>query len=160
MPSTRHAPESSYLGGERGHGDEVKFYPIGAGIASLAAAAFMIRDGDVLGCNITILGETDKVAGSLDASSSAKSGYVLRGGRMLEIKYLCTFALFSSISTRAETRHIMQVYSVKQPSSGELRRDFFWRTTRDVNRVRDSHEAGAAHRRKLRVLPSRLDSGL
>jgi oleate hydratase len=76
-----------------------KVYLVGGGIASLAAAVFMIRDGDVLGHNITILEELDKIGGSLDGSGSPQDGYVLRGGRMLESKYLCTYELFSSIPT-------------------------------------------------------------
>jgi len=72
-------------------------YLVGSGIASLAAAVFMIRDGDMLGHNITIFEELGTVGGSLDGSGSPASGYVLRGGRMLESKYLCTFDLFSSI---------------------------------------------------------------
>lgn len=70
---------------------------IGGGIASLAAAAFLIRDGGVPGRNITVLEETDRLGGSLDGAGNPIEGYVLRGGRMLESKYLCTFALFDSI---------------------------------------------------------------
>ena len=58
-------------------------YLVGGGIASLAAAAFLIRDGDIPGHRITIFEETDKLGGSLDASGSPQAGYVLRGGRML-----------------------------------------------------------------------------
>lgn len=72
-------------------------YLVGGGIASLAAAAFMIRDGDMLGQNITIFEEQAVMGGSLDGSGSEQNGYVLRGGRMLESKYLCTFDLFASI---------------------------------------------------------------
>jgi myosin-crossreactive antigen len=61
------------------------------GIASLAAAAFMIRDGKLPGHDITVLDELDKLGGNLDGSGSPRSGYVLRGGRMLESKYLCTY---------------------------------------------------------------------
>src|ERR1700750_191996 len=78
---------------------ERQVYLVGGGIASLAAAAFLIRDGDILGQNITILEESDSLGGSLDGSGSPESGYVVRGGRMLESKYLCTFDLFSSIPT-------------------------------------------------------------
>ncbi|MGV1914261.1 oleate hydratase [Rhizobium sp. 22-785-1] len=77
----------------------IKAYLVGGGIASLASAAFLIRDGDLLGHNITILEELDTLGGSLDGSGSPEAGYVLRGGRMLESKYLCTFDLFSSIPT-------------------------------------------------------------
>lgn len=56
-------------------------YLVGGGIASMAAATFMIRDGDVFGQNITILEESDKIGGSLDGAGSPEKGYVLRGGR-------------------------------------------------------------------------------
>lgn len=74
-----------------------KAYLVGGGIASMAAAAFMIRDGDMLGADIKILEESGVIGGSLDGSGSPEDGYVLRGGRMIESKYLCTFALFDSI---------------------------------------------------------------
>ena len=81
---------------------------VGGGIASLAAAAFMIRDGDILGQNITILEESNTLGGSLDGSGSPEKGYLLRGGRMLERKYLCTFDLFSSIPTLYGTKTVTQ----------------------------------------------------
>ncbi len=79
--------------------DSSRVYLVGSGIASLAAAAFMIRDGDIPGHRITILEELDRIGGSLDGSGAAETGYVLRGGRMLESKYVCTFGLFASIPT-------------------------------------------------------------
>ena len=85
-----------------------KVYLVGGGIASLAAAVFLIRDGDIPGCNITILEELDTIGGSLDGSGSAEAGYVLRGGRMLESKYLCTFDLFSSIPTLDDSQTVTQ----------------------------------------------------
>jgi oleate hydratase len=85
--------------GNEAHRQDVKAYLIGGGIASLAAAAFLIRDGDMPGHRITIFEELDRMGGSLDAGGSAEEGYVLRGGRMFESKYLCTFDLFSSIPT-------------------------------------------------------------
>jgi len=88
--------------------EDSKFYLVGGGIASLAAAAFLIRDADVPGCNITILEALDVAGGSLDAAGSAQEGYVLRGGRMLESKYVCTFDLFSSIPTLDESKTVTQ----------------------------------------------------
>jgi len=88
--------------------DERQVYLVGGGIASLAAAAFLIRDGDILGQNITILEESNTLGGSLDGSGSPEKGYVLRGGRMLESKYLCTFDLFSSIPTLHGTKTVTQ----------------------------------------------------
>ncbi|PQV42973.1 oleate hydratase [Paraburkholderia sp. BL23I1N1] len=75
------------------------FYLVGGGIASLAAAAFLIRDADVPGCRIMILEALDKPGGSLDGAGTPQGGYVVRGGRMLESKYLCTYDLFDSIPT-------------------------------------------------------------
>jgi oleate hydratase len=83
-----------------------KAYLVGGGIASMAAAAFLIRDGDFLGRNITILEELNEIGGSLDGSGSAEKGYVLCGGRMLESKYLCTYELFSSIPTLDESKTV------------------------------------------------------
>jgi oleate hydratase len=74
-------------------------YMIGGGIAAMAAAAFMIRDGDVAGHTITILDAARTMGGSLDAGGTPDSGYTMRGGRMLESKYVCTFGLFASIPT-------------------------------------------------------------
>ncbi len=85
-----------------------RVYLVGGGIASMAAAAFMIRDGDVFGQNITIFEESGVIGGSLDASGSAADGYLMRGGRMLESKYLCTLGLFSSIPTLDESGTVTQ----------------------------------------------------
>jgi oleate hydratase len=91
-----------------GHKTAPRVYLVGGGIASMAAAAFMIRDGDVFGQNITILEESGNIGGSLDGAGSPEDGYVLRGGRMLESKYLCTFALFDSIPTLDESETVTQ----------------------------------------------------
>ena len=116
MAITERSGKHPDIDGKHGNGDQPKFYLVGSGIASLAAAAFMIRDGDILGRNITVMEETDKLGGSLDASGSPQSGYVLRGGRMLESKYLCTYALFSSIPTSTKPKR-----SPKRSSRGTRR---------------------------------------
>jgi len=89
-------------------GNSPVFYLIGGGIASLAAAAFLIRDGDIKGHNIEIIEESGRVGGSLDAAGNAKDGYSMRGGRMFESKYLCTFDLFSSIPTLDDSCTVTQ----------------------------------------------------
>lgn len=72
-------------------------YLVGGGIASLAAAAILIRDGDLLGHRITVYEELDRLGGALDGAGDAENGYIVRGGRMIESKYLCTYDLFSSV---------------------------------------------------------------
>jgi oleate hydratase len=105
-----------------------KAYLVGGGIASMAAAAFLIRDGDFLGHKITILEELNDIGGSLDGSGSAEKGYVLRGGRMLESKYLCTYELFSSIPTLDESKTVTEEIfawneTMKTSSKSRLVRD-------------------------------------
>jgi len=77
--------------------DTTKVWLVGGGIAALTAAAFMVRGGDIPGRDITILEERDRVGGSLDRSGSPEQGYIPRGGRMFERKYLRAYALFDSI---------------------------------------------------------------
>ena len=75
-----------------------KAYLVVGGVGSLAAAAFMIRDGNVRGEDITILEELDVLGGSLDGSGDAAAGYSMRGGRMFTTdNYECTWALFRDI---------------------------------------------------------------
>src|SRR5579872_2969144 len=77
---------------------EPKAYLIGGGIGSLAAAAFMIRDGKLPGKNICILEASPRMGGSLDGAGCADTGYSMRGGRMLTTdNYECTWDLFKSI---------------------------------------------------------------
>jgi len=75
-----------------------KVYLVGGGIGSLAAATFMIRDGNLPGENIFILEAATVMGGSLDGTGDPVSGYSLRGGRMLTTdNYECTWDLFKSI---------------------------------------------------------------
>ncbi|MFI1224472.1 MULTISPECIES: oleate hydratase [unclassified Streptomyces] len=74
-----------------------KAYLVGSGIASLAAAAFLIREGGFAGRDIVILEEQDREGGSLDAAGTPETGYTMRGGRMFEIHFDCTYDLLSSI---------------------------------------------------------------
>ncbi len=75
-----------------------KAYFVGGGIGSLAAAAFMIRDGNLPGGNISILETAPIVGGSLDGAGDPARGYSLRGGRMLTTdNYECTWDLYRSI---------------------------------------------------------------
>jgi hypothetical protein len=94
--------------GGRPDRSQTKVYLVGGGIASLAAAAFLIRDGHVLGHNITIFEALDRLGGSLDGAGTAEHGYTLRGGRMFEGKYQCTFDLLSSIPTLDKKQTVTQ----------------------------------------------------
>ena len=81
-----------------GTNEPTKAYLVGGGIASLASAAYLIRDGHVSGNNIHILEESNQTGGSMDAHGSAENGYIMRGGRMFdEEAYTCTYDLLSFI---------------------------------------------------------------
>ncbi|MBO1198430.1 oleate hydratase [Staphylococcus simiae] len=72
-------------------------YLVGSGLASLAAASFLIRDGQMKGSNIHILEELPKPGGSLDGADIPMKGYVVRGGREMENHFECLWDLFRSI---------------------------------------------------------------
>ncbi len=81
-----------------------KAYLVGGGIGSLAAAAFMIRDGKMSGDQISILETGSLMGGSLDGAGNPEQGYTLRGGRMLTTdNYECTWDLFKSIPSLQHT---------------------------------------------------------
>lgn len=128
MESTSSRPFRADAGRVRQDRSKTKVYLVGGGIASLAAAAFLIRDGHVSGHNITIFEELDRLGGSLDGAGSPELGYVIRGGRMLEGKYQCTYDLFSSIPTldgkQTVTQETLQWNEViKTGSKARLARD-------------------------------------
>jgi oleate hydratase len=78
-------------------------YLVGGGIASLARATYLIRDGGIPGRNIWILEESGLLGGSLDARGSPERGYIMRGGRMLDLEaYSCTYDLLSFIPSLGE----------------------------------------------------------
>lgn len=76
--------------------DTLKAYLVGGGIASLAGAAYLIRDAKVPGKNIQVL-EAAQLGGSLDASGSAEAGYSMRGSRMFGPAYVLTYDLLDGI---------------------------------------------------------------
>jgi oleate hydratase len=53
-----------------------KVYLIGSGIASLAAATFLIKDAGVPGENIHILEQDNIVGGACDGAGDPKKGFV------------------------------------------------------------------------------------
>lgn len=70
---------------------------VGSGLAVLAGAAFLIRDGQMAGNRITILEQQLLPGGALDGIKEAKEGFVIRGGREMEDHFECLWDLFRSI---------------------------------------------------------------
>ena len=101
-------------------------YLVGAGIASLAAAVFLIRDGKVAGKNIHILEQLPVAGGSMDGSGHPGTGYVTRGGRMLEEEeYVCLWNLLESIPTLTDpetsVKQEIWEFNEQQPTEAKAR---------------------------------------
>ncbi len=61
--------------------DDKSAYIVGGGLAGLATAVFLIRDGQMKGENIHIFEELTLSGGSLDGKFIPHDGFVTRGGR-------------------------------------------------------------------------------
>ncbi len=70
---------------------------VGSGLASMAGAAFLIRDGQMDGSKITILERLAIPGGALDGLDIPEKGFVIRGGREMEEHFECLWDLFRSI---------------------------------------------------------------
>ena len=113
-------------------------YLVGSGLASLAAAAFLIRDGQMKGSQITILEERDIAGGALDGIYDDGKGFVIRGGREMENHFECLWDLFRSIPSLEE-------------EDASVLDEFYWLNKRDpnyslqraiINRGEDAHTDG------------------
>ena len=74
-----------------------KVYIIGSGIAGLAAAYYFLRDARVPGNNITFIEQLSIDGGSMDGSGNATEGYLIRGGREMDMTYENLWDLFQDI---------------------------------------------------------------
>jgi oleate hydratase len=70
---------------------------VGGGIAALAAAVLLVRDGGVPGDRIVIFEYADKAGGSLDGAGNDPAGFLTRGGRMFEPNFVCTLDLLGTV---------------------------------------------------------------
>lgn len=78
--------------------DNAQAYIVGGGVAGLAAAAFLIRDGKIPGKNIHIIEELKVNGGACDGTGDPNKHYVIRGGRMMNLPtYETTWELLKDI---------------------------------------------------------------
>lgn len=111
---------------------------VGSGLASLAGAAFLVRDGHMPGHRITILEQLSLPGGALDGIKKPEKGFVIRGGREMENHFECLWDLFRSIpSLEIEGASVLD--------------EFYWLNKGDpnyslqratVNRGEDAHTDG------------------
>lgn len=74
-----------------------KAYIVGGGIAGLAAAFYLIRDGHMPPANITIIENLAIEGGSLDGAGNAEDGYIVRGGREMNWNYDNLWDMFQEV---------------------------------------------------------------
>ena len=113
-------------------------YIVGSGLASLAAACFLVRDAQMPGENIHILEAMEVAGGACDGIQDPTRGYVMRGGREMEDHFECLWDLFRSIP------------SLEVPGASVLD-EYYWLNKHDpnyslcratVNRGEDAHTDG------------------
>ena len=118
--------------------DRKSAYLVGAGLASLSAACFLVRDGQMKGEHIHILEELNLPGGACDGINDAQRGFIIRGGREMENHFECLWDLFRSIpSIETEGVSVLDEYywlNKKDPNYSLMRAT--------VNRGEDAHTDG------------------
>ena len=91
--------------------DDKNAYIVGSGLAALATACFLVRDGQMPGSHIHILEAMDVAGGACDGIFDPTRGYVMRGGREMENHFECLWDLFRSIpSLEIEGASVLDEY--------------------------------------------------
>ena len=118
--------------------DEKSAYLVGSGLASLAAACFLVRDGQMKGEHIHILEELKLPGGACDGIKDPQKGFIIRGGREMENHFECLWDLFHSIpSIETEGVSVLDEYywlNKDDPNYSLMRAT--------VNRGEDAHTEG------------------
>ena len=88
-----------------------KAFLVGSGIASLAAAEYLMRDGHMKGNQITIFEQDSLSGGAMDGAGNPENGFIVRGGREMEEHYECLWDLFSQVpSIEEEGRTVLEEF--------------------------------------------------
>lgn len=115
--------------------DTKSAYIVGSGLAALAAACFLVRDGQMKGERIHILEKETIPGGACDGYEYPDRGFVMRGGREMDNHFECMWDLFHSIpSIETEGVSVLDEYyrlNKKDPNYSLMRAT--------VNRGEDAH---------------------
>ena len=118
--------------------DEKSAYIIGSGLAALAAACFLVRDGQMKGENVHVLEKDPIPGGACDGYEYDNIGYVMRGGREMDNHFECMWDLMHSIPS-IETKGV------------SVLDEYYWLNKHDpnfslmratINRGEDAHTDG------------------
>lgn len=115
--------------------DRKSAYIVGSGLGALAAACFLVRDGQMKGKHVHILEKDPIPGGACDGYLYENLGYVMRGGREMDNHFECMWDLFRSIpSIETEGVSVLDEYywlNKKDPNYSLMRAT--------VNRGEDAH---------------------
>ena len=115
--------------------DNKSAYIIGSGLGALAAACFLVRDGQMKGEKVHILEKDSISGGACDGYKYDNLGYVMRGGREMDNHFECMWDLFRSIpSIETEGVSVLDEYywlNKKDPNYSLMRAT--------INRGEDAH---------------------
>lgn len=118
--------------------DTKSAYIVGSGLAALAAACFLVRDGQMKGERVHILEKETIPGGACDGYEYPDRGFVMRGGREMDNHFECMWDLFHSIpSIETEGVSVLDEYyrlNKKDPNYSLMRAT--------VNRGEDAHTDG------------------
>ena len=118
--------------------DNKSAYIIGSGLGAIAAACFLVRDGQMKGEKVHILEKDSIPGGACDGYKYDNLGYVMRGGREMDNHFECMWDMFRSVP------------SIETPDVSVLD-EYYWLNKKDpnyslmratVNRGEDAHTDG------------------
>ena len=121
--------------------DSKSAYIIGTGLAGLAAAFYLVRDGQMKGERIHLLEKLELAGGSCDGYRDVTKGFFMRGGREMDNHFECMWDLFRDVP------------SIETPGVSVLD-EYYWLNKHDpnyslcratVNRGEDAHTDGQFH---------------
>lgn len=118
--------------------DRKSAYIVGSGLAALAAACFLVRDGQMNGKRVHVLEKDPIPGGACDGYHYDGLGYVMRGGREMDNHFECMWDLFHSIpSIETEGVSVLDEYywlNKHDPNYSLMRAT--------INRGEDAHTDG------------------
>ena len=115
--------------------DKKSAYIIGTGLAGLAAAFYLVRDGQVKGKRIHLLEKLELAGGSCDGYKDITKGFYMRGGREMDNHFEVMWDMFRDVP------------SIENPEVSVLD-EYYWLNKHDpnyslcratVNRGEDAH---------------------
>ena len=118
--------------------DEKSAYLIGSGLAALAAACYLVRDGQMAGERIHILEKDPIPGGACDGYQYTDIGYVMRGGREMDNHFECmwdeyywlnkadpNYSLCRATEKQGQDAHTDKKFGLSDKAAMEIMKLFF-----------------------------------